>query len=147
MPPAKPAVPRPLTLALARPLAAQDPLAVWIGFSLEVLQPGRVESAMLVEPKHLSPTGFLHAAVLTAFADLTCGFGTAHMLPEEAFGFTTLEIKTNHLATSGPGPLRCIATARHTGTNTQVWDADITHPHTNKTIVLFRCSQMLLYTR
>jgi acyl-coenzyme A thioesterase PaaI-like protein len=33
------------------------------------------------------------------------------------------------------------------GRTTHVWDAVITHRESNKTIALFRCTQLILYAR
>ncbi|MGO8854508.1 MAG: hypothetical protein ACLQO1_02175 [Steroidobacteraceae bacterium] len=35
----------------------------------------------------------------------------------------------------------------HRGRTTQVWDALVTHKETNKTLALFRCTQMILYAK
>ena len=66
-------------------------------------------------------------------------------LPEGAVGFTTIELKSNHLGTALEGTLDCIATAAHLGRTTQVWDAVVSHRETGKTLALFRCTQMLIY--
>ena len=35
----------------------------------------------------------------------------------------------------------------HTGRTTQVWDAEVTHRESGRTLALFRCTQMILYPR
>ena len=40
-------------------------------------------------------------------------------------GFTTIELKTNFLATAREGALRCSARLVHGGGRTQVWDATV----------------------
>jgi uncharacterized protein (TIGR00369 family) len=66
-------------------------------------------------------------------------------LPEGAVGFTTIELKSNHLGTARDGTVACVAKAVHLGRTTQVWDAVVTHKETGKTLALFRCTQMVLY--
>jgi 1,4-dihydroxy-2-naphthoyl-CoA hydrolase len=66
-------------------------------------------------------------------------------LPEGASGFTTIELKSNHLGTARDGTIACVAKAVHAGRTTQVWDATVVHVDTGKTIALFRCTQMVLY--
>ena len=68
-------------------------------------------------------------------------------MPENASGFTTIELKSNHLSTTRDGLIECVATPNHIGGSTQVWDAVVTHKETEKTLALFRCTQMVLYPR
>ena len=64
-----------------------------------------------------------------------------------ASGFTTVELKSNHLGTTLDGHVECVATPRTWARTTQVWDAVVTHRETGKTIALFRCTQMVLYPK
>ena len=67
-------------------------------------------------------------------------------LPWKPFcGFTTIELKSNHLGTAREGTIECTAKPVHLGKTTQVWDSVVTHRETGKTIALFRCTQMVLY--
>jgi uncharacterized protein (TIGR00369 family) len=68
-------------------------------------------------------------------------------LPETASGFTTIELKSNHLGTARDGTIDCVAKPAHLGRTTQVWDAVVSHRETGKTIALFRCTQMVLYPK
>ncbi|MDL2209514.1 PaaI family thioesterase [Desulfovibrio sp. OttesenSCG-928-O18] len=134
-------------LAAARKRLSQDSLANWIGYELEKLERGQVQASMMVDPKHIAPNGFLHATVSIALADITCGVGSAALLRNPGEKITTVEIKTNHLGTALAGRLVCTAIARHAGGSTHVWDADVVSEATNKTIMIFRCTQMVLRSR
>ena len=90
----------------------------------------------------MAPNGYLHAGTVVTLADTACGYGCILNLPEEATGFTTIELKTNFLGTAREGMLDAVATAQHRGRTTQVWDAVVTHRETGRTIALFRCTQM-----
>jgi acyl-coenzyme A thioesterase PaaI-like protein len=68
-------------------------------------------------------------------------------LPEGAAGFTTIELKCNHLGTAREGTIVSRATPVHLGKTTQVWDAVVTHKETGRTIALFRCTQLVLYPK
>ena len=68
-------------------------------------------------------------------------------LPDGAESFTTIELKTNFLATATSGTLQAVARAAHGGRNTQVWDATVTGVATGRTLALFRCTQMVLYPK
>jgi uncharacterized protein (TIGR00369 family) len=137
----------PFTLEDARERLGRDSLAAWIGFQLDAVEPGRVAARMTVTPAHIAPTGFLHASVIIALADLACGVGALALLRDPDEKFATLEITTNHLGTARAGLLFCTALARHAGSGTQVWDAEVVAATTNKPIMLFRCAQMLLRPR
>jgi len=80
-------------------------------------------------------------------ADSACGYGCVLSKPDEAAGFTTIELKSNFLGTARDGAVSCVAQLTHGGRTTQVWDAIVSDERTAKTIALFRCTQMLLYPR
>jgi len=116
-----------------------------IGIEILSLEPGRLTSRLALRPELLAPNGYLHAATIIALADTTCGYGTISHLPEGAQNFTTIELKSNFLGTVHEGAIACIATRVHGGITTQVWDAQVTDETNNKTIALFRCTQLILY--
>jgi uncharacterized protein (TIGR00369 family) len=96
---------------------------------------------------HMAPNGFLHAGSVVTLADTTCGYGCFANLPDGATGFTTIELKCNHLGTAREGTIVSRATPVHLGKTTQVWDAVVTHKQTRRTIALFRCTQLVLYPK
>jgi 1,4-dihydroxy-2-naphthoyl-CoA hydrolase len=106
-----------------------------------------VRAELTVRQELMAPNGFLHAASVVALADTSCGYGCRKNLPLDAIGFTTIELKSNHLGTARDGTVDCVATPVHVGRTTQVWDAVVTHRETGKTIALFRCTQMVLYPK
>src|SRR5689334_24715887 len=113
---------------------AQGYLPGLIGIEFLSLQPGRLTSRLPIRPELLAPNGYLHAAVIIALADTTCGYGTFSTLPEGANNFTTIELKSNFLGTAREGVIACVATLVHGGRTTQVWDATVTNESNGKTI-------------
>jgi len=105
---------------------------------------GELVMRMQIQPQFLAPNGFLHAATVIALADSCCGYACVAHLPEGAQNFTTIELKTNFIGTAREGTLESVARAVHLGRTTHVWDAGVTDLATNKTIALFRCTQMIL---
>ena len=95
----------------------------------------------------MAPNGYLHAGTVVTLADTCAGYGCIANLPPGAAGFTTLELKSNHLSTALEGTLAASAKPAHLGRTTQVWDAVVTHMESGKTIALFRCTQMILYPK
>jgi 1,4-dihydroxy-2-naphthoyl-CoA hydrolase len=104
-----------------------------------------VQARLAVLKHHLAPNGYLHAATVVMLADTCAGYGCLAYLPEGAKGFTTIELKSNHLGTALDGDIECKATPVHLGRTTQVWDSTVTAK--GKTIALFRCTQMILWAR
>lgn len=109
--------------------------------------PAAIRAELAVRPELMAPNGFLHAGSLVTLADTCAGYGCIANLPEGATGFTTIELKSNHLGTAREGMVDCVATPAHLGRTTQVWDAVVTHRDTGKTLALFRCTQMVLYPK
>jgi len=108
---------------------------------------GKVRSELPIGEHLLAPNGFLHAGSVVTLADTSAGCGCMASLPAGASGFTTIELKSNHLGTALQGTLDCLATAAHMGKTTQVWDAVVSHRESGKTLALFRCTQMVLYPK
>ena len=116
-----------------------------LGIVITHIGRGEVRSMFQIKRSLMAPNGYLHAGSVVTLADTSSGYGCVVNLPEGASGFTTIELKSNHLGTARDGTVECRATAVHLGRNTQVWDAVVTHRETNRTIALFRCTQMVLY--
>jgi 1,4-dihydroxy-2-naphthoyl-CoA hydrolase len=124
---------------------SKDFLPGLLGIHFTEVERGKVRAELQVKTCHMAPNGFLHAGTVVTLADTSAGYGCVASYPEGAIGFTTIELKSNHLGTARDGTIDCVATAAHLGKTTQVWDAVVTHRQTGKTIALFRCTQMVLY--
>jgi 1,4-dihydroxy-2-naphthoyl-CoA hydrolase len=106
-----------------------------------------VRGELAVEERHMAPNGFLHAGTVVTLADTCAGYGCILNLPPGAAGFTTIELKSNHMGTAKQGMIVGSAKPVHLGKTTQVWDTTVTHRDSGKTIALFRCTQMILYAK
>jgi len=118
-----------------------------LGIVINYIGKDEVRSEIVVHQHHMAPNGFLHAGCVVTLADTSCGYGCRTHLPKSASGFTTIELKSNHLGTTREGTIECIAKPIHLGGSTQVWDAVVTHKESRKIIAMFRCTQMVLYPR
>jgi len=125
--------------------AGAENLPGLLGIVMLDMEKDRIHAELPVVKSLMAPNGFLHAGSVVTLADTCCGYGTVLNLPEGAAGFTTIELKSNHLGTARDGVISCVATPVHRGRNTQVWDAEVTNNQTGKVIALFRCTQMILY--
>ena len=124
-----------------------DHLPGHLGIVVNHVGPSEVRAELRIAKSLMAPNGFLHAGSIVTLADTSAGYGCVANLPNGATGFTTIELKSNHLGTAREGTIECTARAVHLGKTTQVWDAVVTHRETGKTIALFRCTQMLLYAK
>jgi uncharacterized protein (TIGR00369 family) len=114
-----------------------------VGIEFDEVSEGSATGRLDLRRELLAPNGYLHAGAVVALADTVCGFGCVGSLPEGAYGFTTIELKTNFLGTAREGTLLCRGRLVHGGRTTQVWDAAV-EDASGKTIALFRCTQLLL---
>ena len=119
----------------------------FLGIEMLELKANSLHSRMPIRKLHIAPNEFLHAASVVALADTTCGYATMAHLPDGAESFTTIELKSNHLATVTEGSILCIATSQHLGRSIQVWDAVVTDEASGRKIALFRCTQMILWPK
>jgi uncharacterized protein (TIGR00369 family) len=106
-----------------------------------------VSAELAIKETHLAPNGFLHAGAIITLADTCAGYGCFANLPAGATGFTTIELKSNHLGTTLEGTLIATAKPVHLGRTTQVWDTTVSHKESGKTLALFRCTQMILQAK
>ncbi len=116
-----------------------------LGIVILATSTSEIRAELRIDEHHMAPNGFLHAGTVVTLADTTAGYGCIASLPEGATGFTTIELKSNHLGTARDGVIESVARPVHRGRTTQVWDATVTHRESGRTIALFRCTQLVLY--
>ncbi|HVD34541.1 MAG TPA: PaaI family thioesterase [Rubrobacter sp.] len=119
----------------------------FIGLTILEAEEGSLSSRLELRNELMAPNGYLHAATVIALADTSCGYGTFVNLPEGAESFTTIELKCNFMGTKRDGAICCEAKLVHGGRTTQVWDATVSDAEGGEPIALFRCTQMILYSR
>jgi uncharacterized protein (TIGR00369 family) len=119
----------------------------YLGIVFTQVSSAEVSGELELKDFHMAPNGFLHAGSIVTLADTCCGYGCFACMPEGATGFTTIELKSNHLGTALEGTIVSRATPVHLGKTTQVWDAVVSHKDTGKIIALFRCTQLILYPK
>jgi 1,4-dihydroxy-2-naphthoyl-CoA hydrolase len=118
-----------------------------LGIQITEVAQGLVRASLTIGPNHFAANGFLHAGTVVTLADTGAGYACVAHLPEGASGFTTVELKSNHLGTAREGRIVAEVRAAHLGRSTQVWDATVTHVETGKAIALFRCTQIVLWPK
>ena len=118
-----------------------------VGVEIETCEPDLVTGRMTVGEDVVAGNNMVWAPVIITLADWLCAAGMSPNLPKGA-GFTTIELKSNFLGTAAVGEVVTgRATPVHRGKTTHVWDAVIRNETKDKTIALFRCTQMILHPR
>ena len=118
-----------------------------LGIVITEVNDAEVSGELTIAESHMAPNGFLHAGTIITLADTVAGCGCLAHLPATAMGFTTIELKSNHLGTAKDGAIVGVATPVHLGKTTQVWDARVTHKESGRTLAMFRCTQLILYAQ
>ena len=90
-----------------------DDLPSRMGVVINHVGSGEVRSELAVQPWLLAPNTFLHAGAVIVLADVSAGYGCIANLPAGAVGFTTVELKSNHVGTARDGTIECVAKAMH----------------------------------
>jgi uncharacterized protein (TIGR00369 family) len=115
-----------------------------LGIDFSEAGDGYVRARLELEERHMAPNGYLHSGTVVGFADSACGYGCILNLPDDATGFTTVELKTNFLRSAQAGAtIACEARLIHGGRTTQLWDATVTDAEERR-MALFRCTQLVL---
>jgi len=125
----------------------QSYLPGFLGLVITSVDVAEIRAELAVRPELMAPNGFLHAGSIVTLADTAAGYGCMQNLPAGASGFTTIELKSNHVGTVREGVIECVARPVHLGSTTQLWDATVTAKGSSKLLALFRCTQMVLYPR
>ncbi|HEX6750751.1 MAG TPA: PaaI family thioesterase [Longimicrobium sp.] len=103
------------------------PIAMTLGFTLEMAEEGRAVFVMEPAEHHYNPIGMVHGGVTATLLDSAMGCAVHTRLPA-GVGYTTLEMKVNLLRaiTMDTGPVRCEGTLIHIGRTTALAEARLT---------------------
>lgn len=100
------------------------PVAKLIGFTVPLIEPGKVIVELQADERHTNPMGTLHGGILCDIADAAMGIAQASLLqPGETF--TTLELKINFLKPIWKAKLRAIGTVVKAGRTISLIECDV----------------------
>ena len=91
-----------------RAIFKKAPFIQDLGIELSDLAPGRVESRLDLQPKHMQQDGYVHAGVLATMADHTAGAAGGSLIPDGVI-VLTVEYKVNLLKAAQGKALFCRA--------------------------------------
>jgi uncharacterized protein (TIGR00369 family) len=110
--------------AMARGELPAPPVIATLGFSLDVVEPGRAEFSFAPEEYHYNPIGSVHGGVYATLLDSATGCAVHSLLPA-GVGYTSLDLTVKFLRaiTVDTGRVRCIGTVTHLGGRTALAEA------------------------
>ena len=118
-----------------------------LGCVFDLCTPELVTGHIVVTKPLIAGTGYLFAPAVIALADTCAAIGCGLNI-DESSSFTTIELKSNFLSSAQVGDtVSCRCVPLHRGRQTHVYDATVTNDSTNKTMALFRCTQMVIVPR
>ncbi len=117
------------------------------GVVFDSCEPDRIVGHIDVTEPLIAGTGFLFAPAIVSLADTLCAAGCGMNKPDD-HSFTTIELKTNFLSSARVGETVVgVAVPEHLGRQTHVWGVTVRNETTDRTMALFRCTQMILAPR
>jgi uncharacterized protein (TIGR00369 family) len=93
----------------------------WIDFD-----PDNARAQIKVERRHLQPFGIVHGGVYATLAESICSASTYGAVQDDGMVAMGQSNDTTFLRAIGDGTITAIATPRHRGRTTWVWDVEMT---------------------
>jgi 1,4-dihydroxy-2-naphthoyl-CoA hydrolase len=100
---------------------AEDIGVEWIDFD-----PDHARARIEVGPRHLQPYGIVHGGVYATLAESLCSAATYGAVHDDGMVALGQANDTTFLRPAGDGHINAVATARHRGRTTWVWDVEMT---------------------
>jgi uncharacterized protein (TIGR00369 family) len=100
------------------------PFIKHLGLKLGTIAPGRCETVLVLEPRHLQQDGLVHAGVLATVADHTSGSAGASLVEAGEYVLTA-EFKINLLRAARGNCLHCIGTVLKPGRRLIVAESEV----------------------
>ena len=99
-------------------------------YGLEILEVGRdlARAQVAVRPELKQALGLVHGGVYAAIAESLASIGTAVAVASENKMATGLSNQTSFLRPVTEGTIEAVATARHRGRTTWVWEVEMSDP-------------------
>lgn len=95
-----------------------------LGLDLAAVAPGRCETKLTLEPRHLQQDGVAHAGVLATIADHTAGAAGASLIGPKAY-VLSVEFKINMLRAARGNALHCVGTVLKQGRRLIVAESEV----------------------
>jgi uncharacterized protein (TIGR00369 family) len=111
--------------------AGEDGPAVAFGLVYGEVTADRVEASVPVEPAVQQPFGLVHGGVYSTIAESICSSATAVAVASEGKIAMGQANSASFLRPITEGTVHAVATRRHAGRTTWIWDVDFTDDNGN----------------
>ena len=95
-----------------------------LGITLVKVEPGRCETALTIEPRHMQQDNVVHAGVIATMADHTAGAASGSLIKDGEI-VLTIEFKINFLRPTIGETLRCQAQVLRQGRQLIVAESEV----------------------
>ncbi len=95
-----------------------------IDFDLNVIEPGKTEGRMDMQPFHQQQSGFLHGGVIATVADTVAGFAAFSLVKEDQH-VVTAELKISYFHPGVGEQLRAVGTVIKQGKKMNFCEAEV----------------------
>jgi uncharacterized protein (TIGR00369 family) len=113
-----------LDVAQAREFFRLAPFMVELGVEPVAVEPGRLTTVLVIAPRHLQHTGFVHAGVSAAMADHTMGAAAQTLAPAGHWALTA-DLRTSLLRAAQGDRLVCTAWVLKPGRSLSFTEAEV----------------------
>jgi uncharacterized protein (TIGR00369 family) len=125
---------------------ARSPFMVDLGIVPTAVAEGRVDSELILAPRHFQHTGQVHAGVMVTMADHSMG-AAAQTLADAGFVIITAELSVRLLRAAVGERLACEARVIKRGRNISFTEADVYCDAAGQRLHVMRASATMALTR
>jgi uncharacterized protein (TIGR00369 family) len=115
----------------------------YIGFEVQKIAAGVLETQLKLRPDHKQQDGFVHAGVIATMADHTAGYA-AYTLVEENFRILTVEFKINYFKPARGSLLKCRSRVINSGKKIIVAESEVCSPMADRQILISKAMVTLM---
>jgi uncharacterized protein (TIGR00369 family) len=123
--------------------ASKGTMGEWMGIDLVEVGAERVVARMPVAKAVHQPFGLLHGGASVALAETVASIGAWMNVDQATQAAVGLEINANHIRGVRSGTVTAVATPKHVGRSTQVWEITITDEQ-DRLVCLSRCTMAVV---
>ena len=102
-----------------------SPFDELVGTEWLEIGPERARARIAISKHHTQPLGLVHGGVYATLAESICSRATAEAVGREGKAALGLSNSTTFLRPASDGHLNAVATRRHSGRTTWVWDVEL----------------------
>jgi uncharacterized protein (TIGR00369 family) len=110
---------------VALPYRAQHGFDALVGLEILAASDGEVRGQVVVREELKQPFGLVHGGVYASIAESIASLGTARAVAADGKAAMGLANQTSFLRPITEGTIHAIATAKHRGRSTWVWEVEI----------------------